>query len=269
MIAKIKCRLLPYFCSPHTSDTNKVGNQWCFSERHLAKDCSFATRMNERPANPGFDYETLKVPYAGYRTTDPAHRSPGYILRLEMRKQFLNVGAGAGSYEPAGPLVAAVEPSAAMRAQRIAFGKSPAIIGKAEALPFDDGAFEASMAMVTIHQWKDVAAGLREMRRVSRGPVVILTFDPERLADFWLADYFPELITAEAARFPTMAQLAEILGGTMEVKALAHPFRLQRRIHGSLLRQAGGILAGRGSPGAILLELFAGGIGRAARFKIR
>ena len=86
---------------------------------------------------------------------------------------MVNVGAGAGSYEPADRYVVAVEPSAAMRAQRA----TPAVIGVAEALPFDDDSFDAAMATITIHQWPDLERGLRELRRVARGPVVILTFD--------------------------------------------------------------------------------------------
>lgn len=175
-----------------------------------------------RLPNPGFDYEALQVPYSGYRRTDP------YIARqvhqaLGDAHTILNLGAGAGSYEPEGRYVVALEPSASMRAQRSALGKVPAIIGKADALPFDDGAFDASMAMVTIHHWPDIARGLREARRVTRGPVVIMTFDPEAMADFWLADYFPELIAAERARFPTMVQLEDMLGGFCSVQEVRIP----------------------------------------------
>ncbi len=178
--------------------------------------------MNTRPANPGFNYETLSIPYTGYRQTDPLIAAQVHAA-LSDAHTILNVGAGAGSYEPDGRYVVSVEPSAAMRAQRIALGKAPAIICKADALPFDSGAFDAAMAMVTIHHWPDIAAGLRELRRVTRGPVVILTFDPERMADFWLADYFPQLIEAERARFPTMSQLTGMLGGNVKAEAVRIP----------------------------------------------
>ena len=136
---------------------------------------------------------------------------------------ILNIGAGAGSYEPADRYVVALEPSPAMRAQRIALGRGPAVIGSSEAIPFDDGAFDASMAMVTIHHWMDITNGLREMRRVTRGPIVLLTFDPERMADFWIADYFPEVIAVESGRFPTMAQLREMLGGDVQINPVRIP----------------------------------------------
>jgi len=41
--------------------------------------------------------------------------------------------------------------------------------------------FDASMATFTIHQWADLQRGRAEMRRVTRGPVVLLTSDPAAL----------------------------------------------------------------------------------------
>jgi SAM-dependent methyltransferase len=176
-----------------------------------------------RPSDPGFNYETLQVSYSGYRSTDPLIAQQ-VMHALGSAQTILNVGAGAGSYEPKDRYVVALEPSAAMRAQRVALGRAPAVVGGCEAIPFDDGAFDASMAMVTIHHWKDIAAGLREMRRVTRGPIVLLTFDPERMTDFWLNDYFPELIAAEKGRFPTMVQLREVLGGDVQINSVRIPF---------------------------------------------
>ena len=89
----------------------------------------------------------------------------------------LNVGAGAGSYEPLDRDVTAVEPSASMRAQRSAH-LSVAVDAVAEDLPFPDSHFDASMATFTVHQWSDLDAGLAEMRRVTKGPVVVMSCDP-------------------------------------------------------------------------------------------
>jgi SAM-dependent methyltransferase len=131
----------------------------------------------------------------------------------------VNVGAGAGSYEPTDRHVVAVEPSARMRAQRPRH-LAPALDATAEALPYDDGAFDAAMATITVHQWPDLAKGLGELRRVARGPVVVLTFDADALARFWLAAYWPEVITAERRRYPTMDQLAGLLGGRVTVETV-------------------------------------------------
>jgi SAM-dependent methyltransferase len=151
-----------------------------------------------------FDYERSGAGYARLRRTDP--RLAAHVhAALGDARTVLNVGAGAGSYEPEDRYVVAVEPSAAMRAQRPA-GR-PAADAVAEALPFDDASFDAAMAMITVHQWSDLERGLAELRRVARGPVVILTFDPDAMLDFWLADYVPEVFEAERPRMPTLSAL--------------------------------------------------------------
>ena len=130
---------------------------------------------------------------------------------------MLNVGAGAGSYEPVDRYVLAVEQSATMRAQRPAVAV-PAVDAAAGQLPFDDDSFEAAMAVLTVHQWTDVDRGLRELRRVSRGPVVVLTLDAPALQEFWLADYVPEVVAVERSRFPALAQVTDALApGSAEV----------------------------------------------------
>ncbi len=124
-------------------------------------------------------------------------------------KTVLNVGAGTGSYEPTDRLVTAVEPSIEMIRQRKP-GLSEAIQATAEDLPFADASFDAAMAILTIHHWRDIAAGLAEMRRVTRGPIVLLTFDPA--ARPWLTDYLPQLATLDERQFPAMADYAQWLG---------------------------------------------------------
>ena len=77
--------------------------------------------------------------------------------------------------------------------------------------------------MVTVHQWADTDQGLRELRRVSRGPVVVLTFDGDALDLLWLADYVPELISAERQRYPAIQHIRDVLGGTSTVTPVAVP----------------------------------------------
>ena len=168
-----------------------------------------------------FDYEAGGQGYALLRRTDP--RIAAYVhAALGDARRVVNVGAGAGSYEPADREVTAVEPSAAMRAQRPRH-LAPAIDATAERLPFDDDSFDAAMATITIHQWADLDAGLRELRRVSRGPVVILTFDGDALARFWLDDYVPEVIAIERRRFPAVEHVAAVLGGAVTVTPVPIP----------------------------------------------
>jgi SAM-dependent methyltransferase len=174
----------------------------------------------ERPAGD-VDYERGGVGYAGQRRTDPRIARLVHAA-LGGARSVVNVGAGAGSYEPADRQVTAVEPSAAMRAQRPA-GLVPAIDATAEALPFADDAFDAALATVTVHQWGDPDRGLRELRRVARGPVVVLTFDGDALDRLWLAEYAPELIAAERRRYPALDRIRAVLGGTSTVVEVPIP----------------------------------------------
>lgn len=157
------------------------------------------------------DYAIHGAGYASRRRTDPRIARVIHDALGDART-VLNVGAGAGSYEPADRHVVAVEPSAAMRRQRPP-GAVPALDASAEALPFDDGVFDAAMATVTVHQWRDLARGLGELRRVTRGPVVVLTFDPDTLDDFWMRHYVPGLTAVERTRLPAIARIADGLGG--------------------------------------------------------
>lgn len=167
------------------------------------------------------DYGEIGPGYASIRQPDPRIEAIVWTALGDART-VLNVGAGAGSYEPRDRDVTAVEPSASMRAERPA-SRVPAIDATADALPFEDDRFDAAMASITIHQWPDLAAGLREMRRVTRGPVVILTFSPEVPEPWWQPVYVPELYEVEAGRMPALDRVAEGLGGTVEIRTLPVP----------------------------------------------
>jgi len=154
-------------------------------------------------------HDTIGLNYAELRRPDMRIAAPIHAA-LGKASTVLNVGAGAGSYEPTDRTVIALEPSSAMIAQRPASG-APVVQGVVENLPFADGAFDAVMGVLTVHHWTDKAKGMSEMRRVSRGPIVILTYDPA-FHDFWLLDYFPELATIDAGVMPKLDHYAEWLG---------------------------------------------------------
>ena len=154
-------------------------------------------------------YDTIGINYADLRKPD-ARIERVISEALGTARTVLNVGAGTGSYEPTDRSVAAIEPSMEMIRQRHA-SAAPVVQGYAENLPFGDNAFDASTAILTVHHWTDQAKGLKEMRRVTRGPVVLLTFDPLH-HDFWLADYLPALVTLDEAQMPRMTDYAAWLG---------------------------------------------------------
>jgi len=166
------------------------------------------------------DYELHGRTYARHRRTDPRIGARVHAALGDART-VLNVGAGTGSYEPADRWVLAVEPSATMRAQRPP-GAAPALDAHAERLPFDDGAVDAAMACLTVHHWQPPEAGLAEMRRVARGPVVVLTFDLDRMPA-WQLDHLGEMLDLDRRRFPTPGRVAAALGGRTRVEVIPTP----------------------------------------------
>ena len=132
---------------------------------------------------------------------------------------ILNVGAGTGSYEPVDRQLVAVEPSLEMIRKRSP-GAAKVIQSSADELPFDGGYFEASMAILTVHHWPDKEAGLCEMRRVTRGRIVLLTFDPSQRP--WLTDCLPELATMDEAQMPAMSDY-ERWSGSVQIEPVPVP----------------------------------------------
>jgi SAM-dependent methyltransferase len=154
-------------------------------------------------------YDRIGTGYATTRRPDPGIQRV-IMEALGTARSVVNVGAGTGSYEPDDRLVVAVDPSREMLRQR---GRgqarfAPATLGVAEALPFPDRAFDAAMALLTIHHWTDQPAGLRELRRVARQRVVIFTWDPDLALALWFVrDYLGPVVAVDTPRFPPIATL--------------------------------------------------------------
>lgn len=164
-------------------------------------------------------YDKIGVGYSNLRKPD-SRIARALHDALGAAKSVLNVGAGTGSYEPADRVVTALEPSAEMISQRPP-GSAKAYQGYAEDMPFADDQFDAAMAVLTVHHWSDLEAGLREMRRVTRGRLAILTFDPAS-PYFWLADYIPEIVELDQPIMPELGTFDRILGKT-EVEIISVP----------------------------------------------
>jgi SAM-dependent methyltransferase len=168
-------------------------------------------------------YDSIGAQYAATRREDPGIAALIHAA-LGEAGTIVNVGAGAGSYEPRDRHVIAVEPSEVMIAQRDP-GLPPAVPTGAYPLPLEDRSVDAAMAILTIHHWdRDQERGVRELRRVARGPVVILTFDPQVSARMWLmADYLPEVAELDRRIFPTPQTLARWLDAEVDVREVPIP----------------------------------------------
>ena len=166
-------------------------------------------------------YDRIGVGYTQVRGEDPRIAAAIHAALGDART-VLNVGAGAGAYEPRDREVTALEPSPVMIAQRPP-GAAPAIRGSAEALPFPDGCFEAAMSVLSDHHWPDRESGLREMRRVARRRAVVFQFDVAALLDFWLAR---EYLVTWRPQSISIEEIAGHLGATrIDVVPIPHDCR--------------------------------------------
>ncbi|MFF4755768.1 class I SAM-dependent methyltransferase [Streptomyces sp. NPDC002514] len=194
-------------------------------------------------------YDRIGIGYDQVRRPDP--RLAALIHEaLSGARTVVNVGAGAGSYEPADADVTAVDPSQVMLDQHPGPRK---VLARAEELPFEDGAFDAAMAVLTVHHWPDPRRGLSELRRVSRRQAVF-TWDPGHRPELWLVEeYLPEVRQLDHARFTPLSEVAEALDAhTVLPFAIPHDFtdgfqgahwRRPERYLDPLIRQASSTLA--------------------------
>ena len=160
-------------------------------------------------------YDRIGIGYADRRRPDPKIASL-IDAALGNAETVVSVGAGTGSYDPIGRTVVAVDPSLVMIAQRPPLPSVPVVRAEAESLPFGALSFHAALAVLTVHHWRDLRAGLTEMRRVGEHRIVV-TFDPEAHSDHWLVDYIPELRTVFKAS-PSVELVAELIGATSIVR---------------------------------------------------
>lgn len=155
-------------------------------------------------------YDRIGLSYSAVRRADPRLEAALWGA-LGDASSVLNIGAGAGSYEPRDRHVIAVEPSPVMIAQRPA-DAAPAIRAFAESLPLEDNSVDATMGVFTMQHWDDVDRGLVEVLRVTRKRIVLLTLDLDVTANMWLCrDYLPQIVEHDRKTFPSIARLERML----------------------------------------------------------
>lgn len=168
-------------------------------------------------------YDAIGGGYARTRREDP-ELARRILEALGDARTVVNVGAGAGSYEPRDRHVVAIEPSDVMAAQRPP-ELAPAIRATAGALPLRDASVDAAMSILSLHHWDtEREAGVRELRRVARGPVVIVGYDARVSREMWLMrDYVPEVAELDDHIFPLPEQVIGWLGGEARMEPVPIP----------------------------------------------
>ena len=166
-------------------------------------------------------YDTIGKRYTEYRRPDPRIRA-AILSALGTARRVVNIGAGAGSYEPEDRELIAVEPSETMIRQRPS-GTAPVVRASAMGLPFQDGAFDAALALLTGHHWPNLTAGILEMARVAKR-CVVLTWEPPRSRLSWLTrDYFPEIFDYDLTKFPRAAPFYGTMFKTLDIRVVPIP----------------------------------------------
>ena len=155
-------------------------------------------------------YDSIGTTYSSTRRPDPRVAAQ-ITAALGDARTVINVGAGAGSYEPP-QTVLAVEPSSVMIAQR-PVDAAPVLQAFAESIPIEDDSADAVMALLTVHHWTDLEAGIAELRRIARRRIVVLTWDQTITRQFWLlGEYLPEAAAFDDTRAVPVDRLAALLG---------------------------------------------------------
>lgn len=161
-------------------------------------------------------YDQIGHHYAQQRRADP--RLLDALLELAGAPEhgpLADIGAGTLNYSCAaatrGFNVLAVEPSWRMHRQAQRCPGVQPLMGVAEALPLADNVAASVICVLAIHHFRNVGRAFAEMARVSRGPVILFTFDPRTVTQPWLADYFPSLWRASFNYFPPLGQVLATL----------------------------------------------------------
>jgi SAM-dependent methyltransferase len=165
-------------------------------------------------------YDRAGRTYSLTRQPDPRI---GAVIEQALHRMatVANIGAGTGSYEPSNTVIA-VEPSHVMITQRRAEA-APAVRAVAEHLPIGTDAVDAAIALLTVHHWSDLDAGVAEMIRVARRRVVILTWDDTVFRQFWLLrEYLPAAAETDARLAVPITKLVSLLG-TVSIQTVPVP----------------------------------------------
>lgn len=82
-----------------------------------------------------------------------------------------------------------------------------------ENLPFDNNNFSGAICTLAIHHFRDLLRIFKEVNRVlqSGSRFVIFTSSPEQMKNYWLNEYFPEMMEKSIAQMPSINLVSKAL----------------------------------------------------------
>jgi SAM-dependent methyltransferase len=172
-------------------------------------------------------YDRIGIQYRATRRED--ERIARFLWSaLGDAQSVVNVGAGAGAYEPTDREVVAVEPSATMIAQRPP-NSAPVIQAVAESIPLASKRFDTALAINTLHHWADLEAGLGELRRLAKRQVLMFLRHPAAGVPFWLTEKYFQALDPSARMDPIVRAISKVFPNVRRF-----PFHLPQDCHDGL-----------------------------------
>jgi ubiquinone/menaquinone biosynthesis C-methylase UbiE len=157
------------------------------------------------------------------------------LLDLPLGSTIADIGAGTGNYSTAiaeqGYQVIAIEPSSVMQSQQQPHASVSWITARAEQIPLADNAVDGALVMLALHHFEDLNRSISEISRISKtGKIVIFAFEQEKVADFWLTDYFPYFIKDTQTTFPSTQKIAHFISQITQKETAIMPFLLSTNL---------------------------------------
>lgn len=169
-----------------------------------------------------YKYDKIGIGYNSTRKADP------YLMKVllnllapQKEETYLDIGCGTGNYTI--PLAnrgfnfMGIDPSQKMLMEaKLIKSDVNWRVGCAEAIPAEDSSFDGIIGTLTIHHWTDLKKSFSEINRVlcNNGRLILFTSTPSQMKNYWLNNYFPNIMNNSISQMPSIKEIQESLKGT-------------------------------------------------------